>query len=134
MRKNKKWLCHAITAIGLALVISEPVLAQPGSSRKELQRQDLNIPGRESVQVVVTIGQGETSPTHKHPGEEIIYVLEGSLEYKVNDDKPVRIDAGGVFFIPAGAVHAAKNVGNGDAKELATYIVEKNKPLVVIVK
>jgi hypothetical protein len=34
-------------------------------------------------------------------------------------------------LIPAGAIHAAKNVGSGNAAELATYIVEKGKPLVV---
>jgi quercetin dioxygenase-like cupin family protein len=38
------------------------------------------------------------------------------------------------LLIPAGTIHAAKNVGRGTAKELATYVVEKRKPLVVMVK
>ena len=71
---------------------------------------------------------------HTHPGEEIIYVLEGSLEYQVEGKAPVTLKSGNVLFIPAGTVHAAKNVGSGNGSELATYIVEKGKPLVVMVK
>ena len=74
------------------------------------------------------------SPRHSHPGEEIIYVIEGLLEYQVDGKPPVTLKAGEVFFIPAGTIHAAKNVGSGNAAELATYIVEKGKPLVVLAK
>ena len=44
------------------------------------------------------------------------------------------LKAGEVLFIPAGAVHEVKNVGSGNAAELATYVVEKGKPLLVLVK
>jgi len=73
-------------------------------------------------------------PKHTHPGEEIIYVLEGSLEYEVEGKPPVTLKAGGVLFIPAGTIHAAKNVGSTNAAELATYIVEKGKPLLALVQ
>ena len=39
-----------------------------------------------------------------------------------------------VLFIPAGVKHGAKNVGSGKGSELATYIVEKGKPLITLVK
>ena len=71
-------------------------------------------------------------PGIAHPGEEIIYVLEGSLEYEVEGQPPVTLKAGDVLFIPAGTIHAAKNVGTDNAAELATYVVEKGKPLVVL--
>lgn len=71
---------------------------------------------------------------HTHPGEEIIYVLEGTLEYEVAGKPAVTLKEGDVLFIPAGTIHAARNVGNGKAIELATYFVEKGKPLVVMVK
>ena len=45
---------------------------------------------------------------------------------------PVTLKAGEVLFIPAGTIHAATNVGSGNAAELATYLVEKGKPLVVL--
>ena len=66
-------------------------------------------------------------------GDEIIYVIEGTWEYEI-DGKAVRAKAGDALFVPAGVVHAARNVGNGNGAELATYVVEKGKPLVVLAK
>ena len=110
-------------------------LAQPtGIKRTDLQQHDLSVPGRETVQVRVDIDPGVAFGRHTHPGEEIIYVLEGLLEYQVEGKPPVTLKPGEVLFIPAGTIHAAKNVGTDNAKELATYIVEKGKPLVVLVK
>ena len=82
----------------------------------------------------VDIAPGATFPKHTHPGEEIIYVLEGSLEYQVEGKPPVTLKAGDVFFVPAETVHAARNVGSGIGSELATYVVEKGKPLLTLVK
>ena len=70
---------------------------------------------------------------HTHPGEEIIYVIEGTLEYQI-DGKPSTVKAGDVLFVPAGTVHSAKNIGSSNGAELATYVVEKGKPLITVVK
>jgi quercetin dioxygenase-like cupin family protein len=121
-----------IVGTGLALHVAQG--QQPGFNRTDLQQHDLSIPGREVVQVRVELAPGVASPRHTHPGEEIIYVLEGSLEYEVEGKPPVTLKAGDVLFIPAGTVHAAKNVGSGNGAELATYIVEKGKPLLTVVK
>ena len=102
-----------------------------GVRRTDLQRHDLSAPGREAIQVRVDIDPGSVAPMHKHPGEEIIYVLQGELEYDLEGRAPVTLKAGGVLFVPAGVFHSAKNVGSGVASELATYVVEKGKPLVV---
>jgi quercetin dioxygenase-like cupin family protein len=56
------------------------------------------------------------------------------MEYRVEGMPPVILKAGDVLFIPAGAAHSVKNVGSSNAAELATYIVEKGKPLLVPVK
>jgi quercetin dioxygenase-like cupin family protein len=61
-------------------------------------------------------------------------VLAGAIEYQVEGKPPVTLKAGDVLFIPAGTIHAAKNVGGDTASELATYIVEKGKPLLTLVK
>jgi quercetin dioxygenase-like cupin family protein len=105
-----------------------------GTRRIDLQRHDLSAPGREVIQARVEIDPGVTAPRHRHPGEEIIYVLEGSLEYQLEGKPPVTLKAGDVLFIPAGTIHSAKNVGNGLGAELATYVVEKGKPLVTVVE
>jgi quercetin dioxygenase-like cupin family protein len=101
----------------------------PLVSRVDLQRHDLSIPGREAVQVRVDFDPGAIAPRHSHPGEEIIYVLRGTLEYRLDGKSPATLKAGDVLFVPAGAVHAATNVGSDSASELATYVVEKGKPL-----
>lgn len=105
---------------------------QPGVTRTELQRRDLATPGREVVQVRVELAPGVAFPGHTHPGEEIIYVIEGTWEYKIGG-KTVTAEAGDVLFVPAGEVHSARNAGTGNAVELATYIVEKGKPLLTLV-
>jgi quercetin dioxygenase-like cupin family protein len=106
----------------------------PGLNRTDLQQHDLSAPGREVVQNRIDIDLEAPAVRHKHPGEEIIYVLEGSLEYQVEGQPPTTVEAGEVFFVPADTVHAVRNVGNGTASELATYVVEKGKPLIVVVE
>jgi len=136
MKNIKKTLVSTIATVGLAaLTITGSAQAQQtGTKRTDLQRHDLSAPGREVVQVRVDFDPGYVSPRHTHPGEEIIYVLEGLLEYQVEGKPSVTLKAGDVLFIPAGTIHAAKNVGSGKGAELATYVVEKGKPLVAIVK
>jgi len=128
-------MAAALAAIAASVLhIAAAQQAGPGTRRTDLQQHDLSIPGREMLQARVDIDPGVTSLKHWHPGEEIVYVLEGTLEYAVDGKPPVTLKAGDVLFIPAKAPHTAKNVGTGPGAELATYIVEKGKPLVVVVK
>jgi quercetin dioxygenase-like cupin family protein len=120
-----------IVASGLSLHVARA--QQAGVKRTDLQQHDLGVPGREVVQVRVDFEPGVVAPKHKHPGEEIVYVLAGSLEYQLEGKPPVTLKAGDVLFIPAGAIHSVKNVGGSTGAELATYVVEKGKPLVVLV-
>ncbi len=133
MKTTRILAAAALIAAG-ALAPHVALAQQPGVKRTDLQRHDLSVPGREAIQVRVELAPGVAFPKHSHPGEEIIYVLEGSLVYEVEGKPPVTLKAGEVLFIPAGKVHAAKNVGNVNGAELATYIVKKGKPLVVMVK
>lgn len=103
---------------------------QPVATRTDLQRHDLSVSGREMIQVRVDFPAGAFATNHRHPGEEIIYVLEGTVEYTLEGQSPITLTKGGVLFVPAGVVHSAINVGRQTASELATYIVEKGKPLV----
>lgn len=133
MKHFNKHLSVTIAVLGLAaLAIPGTAEAQlAGLKRVDLQQHDLSIPGREVVQARVEISPGTAPIRHKHPGEEIIYVLEGIFEYQVEGKKPVTLKAGDVLFIPAGTIHSAKNLGKGIAVELATYILEKGKPAFV---
>ena len=106
----------------------------PGLWRTDLQRHDLSVPGREVIQNRVEISPDAPAIKHKHPGEEIIYVLEGSLEYQIESQPAKTHDAGEALMVPAETVHSVRNVGDGNAAELATYVVEKGKPFLVVVE
>lgn len=132
--KTSRIITMALLIVGSGLAVCVAWAQQPGIKRTDLQRYDLSIPGREVVQVRVDLAPGVAFGKHSHPGEEIVYVIEGTLEYQIEDRPPVTLKAGEVLFIPAGTVHSAKNVGADNGAELATYIVEKGKPLVVPAK
>lgn len=100
-----------------------------GIKRTELVRHDMSTSAREAVQVRVDFPRGAEAPRHSHPGEEIAHILQGTIEFQVDGAPPITMRAGETRFIPSGTIHGARNVGKGSASVLATYIVEKGKPL-----
>jgi quercetin dioxygenase-like cupin family protein len=133
MKLNLVLTAAALFAAGPPALIAASA-QQVGTHRTELQRHDLSAAGREVIQVRVELDPGTVAPKHRHPGEEIIYVLEGTWEYRLEGKSPMTLTAGDVLFIPAGAVHSARIVGRERGSELATYVVEKGKPLVEVVE
>jgi len=132
--KNLQIAAMAALVAGAVLAPVGAQAQQNGVTRTDLQRHDLSAPGREAIQVRVDLAPGVAFGKHTHPGEEVIYVLEGTLEYQLEDKPPVTLKAGDVLFIPANTVHSARNPGSVTGSELATYIVEKGKPLLTLVK
>ena len=131
MRSDANGVVAAAIIVASGLVLHVARAQQAGIRRIDLQRNDLSVPGREVVQTIVELDPGVTSSRHTHPGEEIVYVLEGA-PLRVRGGRKAAGDARSratLLFIPAGTIHAAKNVGNRKGAELATYIVEKGKPL-----
>jgi quercetin dioxygenase-like cupin family protein len=122
-----------LVATSLALPMAQAHEVSLGDiKRTNLLRNDLSAPGREVIQVLVTFQPGVSAARHSHPGEELVFVTEGALEYQLDGRPPVTVKAGEVLFIPHGTPHAVKNVGSVKAAELATYIVEKGKPLLAL--
>ena len=133
MKTNKRFLHNVLALVGLAFMIPTGALAQQSKmTRTELQKHDISVPGREVIQVRIDFEPHNTFAKHSHPGEEVIYVLEGLLEYEVEGMPSVILKPGEVLFIPAGAIHSAKNIGDTKGVELATYIVEKGKPVLTL--
>ena len=129
--KANRMMAIAVLIVGSGLGVNASH-AQQGITRTDLLRHDLSVSGREVIQVRVDFAPGVAYPAHSHPGEEIAYVIEGLLEYRLEGRPPVTLKAGEALLIPAGTIHSAKNVGSGNAAELATYLVEKDKPLLVV--
>ena len=134
MKRTQRTLAVVSLALGLTVVLTVTRAQQPGVTRTDLQRHDLDVPGREVIQVRVELAPGVSFGRHWHPGEEVIYMLEGTLEYEVDGKPPVTLKAGDVLFIPARTIHAARNPARKNGAELATYLVEKGQPLLTMVK
>jgi len=120
------------TAQSGAETLPPPTFDAKGIARTETVRTDFD-GNREAIQVRVDFALGAAFPRHSHPGVEIAYVLAGVIEYEMNG-RTYRLKAGESLSIPAGAVHSAKNVSASTTSELATYIVAKNQPIVILAK
>jgi quercetin dioxygenase-like cupin family protein len=130
--RTARMIAAAVLVAGSGLALQLAQGQQSGIGRTEVLRRDLGETGREVIQVRVDFAPGAAFAMHTHPGEEVAYVLEGLLEYQFEGKPPITLKAGDSLFISAGTPHAARNVGSVNAAELATYLVEKGKPLVVL--
>ena len=129
--KTTRRITVSLLAMAGALALQLASAQQPGVRRTELQRHDLSLPGRELIQVRVEVDAGVTLPMHSHHGEEVVYVIEGTWEFLLEGKALQTLKAGDVAFVPVGAKHQARNIGSSKGAVLATYIVEKGKPLVI---
>jgi quercetin dioxygenase-like cupin family protein len=119
----------AILTVLSFVLIGIVAAQQPAFKRTVLQQADISVPGREVVSAVAEFEPRATPGMHTHFGEEIGYVIEGTFLVEQAGKPSVTLQAGGSFLIPAGTVHNATNTGSGRGRILATYVVEKGKPL-----
>jgi quercetin dioxygenase-like cupin family protein len=97
--------------------------------RTEVQRGHSSIPGREIVQVLTVIPVGVESGWHTHPGEEVGYLLAGTIQMMIKDQETLIVRAGEGFLIPPNTPHNALDLGPETGRMLSTYIVEVGKPM-----
>ena len=129
MRTKKLMVAIVLVFAGLIGALVGLSAQQATFTRTILQRGDVSAPGREAVMARAEFPPGVASGKHTHPGEEVAYVLEGSMLLEVESKPPMTLKAGDVFFVEAGRPHNAKNNSSATAKVVATYVVEKGKPL-----
>ena len=123
--KTTTWIIGAALAAAATALVAQ----QPGFTRTLLQDQPMSVKDRHAVVARAEFVPGGVAGKHTHPGEELGYVVEGTLELLIEGQPPKTVKAGEVFFVPAGTVHDGRNVGSGKAVVLATYIVETGKPV-----
>jgi len=126
-----RYLCSSVFICVLSLAFAGTALAQtpaPSIKRTILQRTDVG-GNQETVLGLAEIAPGGATGRHSHPGIETGYVLEGTATLEIEGMPPIAMSAGTSYLIPAGKIHDAKNTGSVPVKVLATYVVEKGKPL-----
>ena len=101
--------------------------------RTVLQQQPSSIPGREIVQVITEIPPGVESGWHIHPGEEVGYIVAGTVEMMIKDQATLVLNAGDPFLIPPRTPHNALDLGPDTGRMLSTYIVGIGEPLTTLV-
>ena len=97
--------------------------------RTVLQRSASSIPGREIVQVLTEIPAGVESGWHIHPGEEVGYIVAGTVQMMIKDQPTLLLPTGSPFLIPPRTPHNALDLGPETGRMLSTYIVEVDQPL-----
>jgi quercetin dioxygenase-like cupin family protein len=126
-----------LVTIGAALVglaaLSVPLTPttaqQPTVQRKVLLTHDLAIPGYQTVMAAVEIPPGGREGRHTHPGAVVVYIQEGVLTLDYEGNPTTTYKAGDSVFIEAGKIHEGINKGASPVKAVATFVVEKGKPL-----
>jgi quercetin dioxygenase-like cupin family protein len=100
--------------------------------RTELQHSASSIPGREIVQVLTEIPTGVASGWHMHPGEEVGYILAGTVQMEIKDQPTLTLNTGDPFLIPPRTPHNALDLGPETGQMLSTYIVEVDEPIATV--
>jgi quercetin dioxygenase-like cupin family protein len=102
--------------------------------RTEIQREPSSIPGRVIVQVLTEIPEGVASGWHSHPGEEVGYIVGGTVRMEIEGHPTLHLEAGHGFLIPPGTPHNATDLGPGTGMMLSTYLVDPDQPLASFVE
>lgn len=97
--------------------------------RTEIQHHSSSIPGRDIVQVLTQIPVGVASGWHQHPGEEVGYIIDGTVQMEIRDRPTLTLQAGDGFLIPPRTPHNATDLGPGTGMMLSTYLVEVGEPI-----
>ena len=116
--------------IGCKGAKAEQELAKEPITRTLLLKSDVTgIEGKETLMLVVEFAPGAVGGKHFHPGDELVYMLEGSITLEVEGKPPATFKAGDTFHIPSKVVHAGKNASTtAGAKALVVGLFEKGQP------
>jgi quercetin dioxygenase-like cupin family protein len=128
MRRRKQMRKTIVVSSALLMAAVVMLAQQPTITRTVLQQVDISVNGREVVTVKAEIPMGGTTGRHTHPGEEVTYVLEGTLMLEIEGAPARTVKPGEAFLVPAGKIHNA-TASSGKTTAIANYIVEKGKPL-----
>jgi quercetin dioxygenase-like cupin family protein len=101
--------------------------------RTEIQHQESSVPGREIVQVLTEIPCGVESGWHIHPGEEVGYIVAGTVQMMIQDQPTLTPHAGDGFLMTPRLAHNALDIGPDTGRMLSSYIVEAGQPLATFV-
>jgi len=131
MKYNRIMLAGVLAALLLAAVYAPVAYSQAqGVTKKTLLQTSVSGDDTKDVVIVdVEFAKGGATGRHIHPGDEYAVVLEGTVEALSDGGQPRRVSAGEAYHNPSGMIHEARNVGDGPARAIVTFIVDKGKTI-----
>lgn len=78
-----------------------------------------------------TFEPGASTGQHSHPGDEYATVLQGELMLHVGGRETRKVVAGEAYHSPRGIIHETVNTGDEPAEVISTFVIDKNKPLII---
>ena len=118
-----------IAAIGIFLIPGVAFAQDAEVKRMILERIDVPGTQYECISGMAELPPGMSIGRHTHSGVEVGYIAAGSIELLVDGEEARHLKAGDSYTIPAGTAHNARSIGSASAKAMATWVVEKGKPL-----
>jgi quercetin dioxygenase-like cupin family protein len=139
MNRTLLLLSISLASMGVGAVGVKYVSAQgavPQITRTEIMRKSMSgLEGKEVVVFTADVPPGGIAPRHYHPGDETIYMLQGSLVFEPDHGEPFELKAGEVTFNPAKHIHQAKNTSSSQAAKVLNFMIaEKGQPLAIPVQ
>src|SRR5712691_3194210 len=123
-------------AIGVGGATYVGAQGTPQVTRTEILRKPMTgMEGKEVVVFLADLPPGAVAGRHFHPGDEAIYMLQGTLLFEPDHGQPFELKAGEISFNPAKHIHKAKNASSSEtAKVLNCMLAEKGQPLAIPVQ
>ena len=122
----------AIGGIGTRILNAQP---EPVKKTELLMTELTSMEGKEANLVLVEFEPGAAVAKHYHPGDELVYILEGSISLEPEGKPAITLKAGDAFHQPPNQVHSGRNVSmTGPAKLLVVWIVRKGQAISIPVK
>lgn len=130
-----------VAALMLAGTLSK-ALAHDVANTVDLKKPEIKnlmtsmLEGAEGLEVIVShvaLPPNVTLPRHWHPGEEIAYVVQGSVTLMLDGESEKEISQGGTGVVPLKHIHTARS-GDKGATIIVFRVHEQGKPGRVLVK
>jgi quercetin dioxygenase-like cupin family protein len=137
---NRLFLLLGVCLLGVAIGVGGATFVgaqgSPQPTRTEILRKAMTgVEGKEVVVFIADLPPGAIAGRHYHPGDEAIYMLQGSLLFEPDHGPAFELKAGEITFNPAKHVHKAKNTSSSEAaKVLNCMLAEKGQPLAIPVQ
>ena len=132
MSNSRVVITSLVLAIS-ALSTLSAVAAEEASVIALMQKDVIEVPGRELSMITVNYPPGAVDPIHRHDAHALVYVLEGSIIMQVRGGKQVTLTPGQTFYEGPNDVHTVgRNASKTKPAKFLVILLKKKGADVVL--